>query len=377
MRRVSPTASFVAAGWITVALVLTIGIRQAAVLADAPLRWADSWQAPFLFAGIWAAITVPMLTVARRFPLTRLSRIRPTLTALAVRAVLTGGAVLVQLNVYYLGITALDWPTGNTAIWRDGGGWFLLGRYYEDLAIAVAILAIDASVQRLRVDQLREIDNARRDGLLAEAQLAALGMELQPHFLFNTLNAISTLVHVDPATADRMLARLSTLLRSTLQAGQQPTASVQEEFEVLGIYLSIQQLRFGPRLTIHSVVAEDAEDGVLPRFMLQPIVENALQHGLAPKRGPINLWLSARRAGDTLECDVTDDGVGVPSDGPTREGTGLGNTRARLQALFPGEHLLRIAPAQNGGTIVSIRVPFQTAVTTPTAWRAASARTDR
>jgi signal transduction histidine kinase len=377
VRGLRPTLTLVAVGWLAVAILMTFGIRQAAVASDTALRWGDAWPAPALFAGTWAMISLPMILLARRVPLADASAVWRVALALLVRLGLIGFGALLQLATYYLVVTALDWPSDRPTVWQDGGGWLFLGRHYEDLAIGTLILAIDALVQRFRVDQQREVDSARRDALLAEARLAALGMELQPHFLFNTLNAIASLVHHDAATADRMLARLSTLLRKTLEAGREPTAPIHDEFELLGMYLSIQQLRFGARLTVHTSVQPEAEDGVLPRFMLQPMVENALQHGLAPKRGPLTLWLTASRDGDVLECEVRDDGIGIPAGGPIREGTGVSNTRARLQAIFPDTHEFLIAPGRDGGTIVRVRVPFLTEVSPPLVPRIADARIDR
>jgi LytS/YehU family sensor histidine kinase len=128
---------------------------------------------------------------------------------------------------------------------------------------------------------------------------------------------------------------------------------------------------------VHTSVQPEAEDGLLPRFMLQPIVENALQHGLAPKRGPLTLWLSAFRDGDMLECEVRDDGIGVPEGGPAREGTGVSNTRARLHAMFPSAHDFQIGPGRDSGTIVRVRVPFVTEVPQSVVRSTDAARPDR
>lgn len=194
---------------------------------------------------------------------------------------------------------------------------------------------------------------------LAEARLHALTIELQPHFLFNTLNGIAALVRDEPETAEAMLIRLSDLLRLTLGVGHPAEISLAAELERLTLYLDIQQMRFGPRLTIRVNVGSDVGAAAVPTLVLQPLVENALTHGLAPRRGPVHLAITCQRRADWLVLTVQDDGAGLPPEGEMREGTGIGNTRARLAAMFGDFYRLELTPEPTGGTQVRATVPFR------------------
>jgi LytS/YehU family sensor histidine kinase len=193
---------------------------------------------------------------------------------------------------------------------------------------------------------------------LREARLHALALELQPHFLFNTLNGIAALVRSDARTAEQMLIRLSDLLRLTLDAGRAGQVPLSEELRQLELYLGLQQMRHGSRLTIRTEVPEDVRDARVPAMLLQPLVENALTHGIGGRPGAGTLGLRAWREDGQLWLAVEDDGIGIPPGGPARQGVGLSNTRARLAALYPDAHELRIGPRADGGTQVLLRLPF-------------------
>jgi two-component system LytT family sensor kinase len=200
----------------------------------------------------------------------------------------------------------------------------------------------------------REVERSLRD-----ARLHALALELQPHFLFNTLNGIAALMRSDPKTAERMVVTLSDLLRLTLESGKAGQLPLSEELRQLELYLGLQQMRHGSRLTVRKEVPSELDHARIPAMLLQPLVENALSHGIGGRPGPGTLGVRAWREGDRLWLAVEDDGVGIPADGPTREGVGLSNTRARLAALYPDEHEFRIEPRPEGGTRVLIRMPYQ------------------
>jgi sensor histidine kinase YesM len=200
----------------------------------------------------------------------------------------------------------------------------------------------------------REVERSLR-----EARLHALALELQPHFLFNTLNGIAALVRSDPRTAERMVVTLSDLLRLTLESGKAGQLPLREELRQLDLYLGLQQMRHGSRLTVRKEVPDEVAAARVPPMLLQPLVENALSHGIGGRPGPGTLSLRAWREGEHLWLVLEDDGVGIPGDGPNREGIGLSNTRARLAALYPEEHEFRIEPRPEGGTRVVIRMPYQ------------------
>jgi len=210
------------------------------------------------------------------------------------------------------------------------------------------------SRRHLRGERLR---NAQLETQLAQSQLQALRMQLQPHFLFNTLNAISALALADPLQARLMIARLSDFLRLTLEERHAPQVPLSRELDFLSCYLDIQQVRFQDRLSTELDVADDTLAAAVPNLILQPLVENALRHGLQDKPGAGILRISTRRDGAQLQLRVDDDGLGLPLQGAS-EGIGLGNTRSRLRMLFGDLARLELTPLAGGGTRAEVRLPF-------------------
>jgi sensor histidine kinase YesM len=211
------------------------------------------------------------------------------------------------------------------------------------------------SRRHLRDEKLRTV---QLNGELARAQLQTLRMQLQPHFLFNTLNAISALALTDPLLARTMISRLSDLLRISLEENHALQVSLARELQFLECYLAIQKVRFQDRLIVKLEIAEDARDALVPQLILQPLVENALQHGLLPVSGGGTLRILIERTGTDLRLLVEDDGKGLSSVAP-REGVGLSNTRARLAALGRGSLTLR--PRNDGGTSAEVYLPYEVA----------------
>jgi signal transduction histidine kinase len=198
----------------------------------------------------------------------------------------------------------------------------------------------------------------------SEARLAALHAQLQPHFLFNTLNAVAALLHHEPYTADRMLTRLAELLRAALREPAAAEHALRDELALLDQYLDLMALRFGPRLTVARDVAPEALDVAVPWLVLQPLAENALEHGLWPRSGPGTLRVEAAREatgeGACLRLVVEDDGIGVPagaSDDAGEGGVGLANTRRRLAHLYGAAASLTLGPRPGGGARAVIRLP--------------------
>ena len=220
--------------------------------------------------------------------------------------------------------------------------------------LLLVVLRGMASQRSLRDERLR---SSQLEAQLALSQLHALRMQLQPHFLFNTLNAISALALADPAQARLMIARLSDFLRLTLEDGHAQQVPLSREMQFLECYLGIQQVRFQDRLEVHMDIASDAVDAPVPSLILQPLVENALRHGLLAKTGSGHLHVSAQRDGDYLRLRVDDDGLGLPPTGH-HEGIGLSNTRARLRALFGEAASMDLARMAGGGTRVELRLPL-------------------
>jgi two-component sensor histidine kinase len=226
----------------------------------------------------------------------------------------------------------------------------------ENFVLCATAYLVLQRIHRGRAERSRAREVERS---LREARLHALALELQPHFLFNTLNGIAALMRADPRTAERMVITLSDLLRLTLESGKAGQLPLGEELRQLDLYLGLQQMRHGSRLTVTRDVPADLEPARVPAMLLQPLVENALSHGIGGRPGPGTLGVRAWRDGDRLWLSVEDDGVGVPEGGPGKEGIGLSNTRARLGVLYPDEHEFRIERRPQGGTRVLIRMPYR------------------
>jgi two-component system LytT family sensor kinase len=203
-------------------------------------------------------------------------------------------------------------------------------------------------------------ETAQLRAQLAEAKLTALNAQLNPHFLFNTLHAVSSLVERDPRGVRRMIARLSELLRYTLDGGHEPEVTVGQEIAFLERYLEIMQIRFEGRLEIDVQVGDDARDALVPSLILQPLVENAVKHGVEKVSGTGRIEITAMRSDDQLVLSVCDNGPG-PSNVDNRDerGVGLRNIRQRLEQLYGGAHSLTLLERPGGGTIARIEMPFR------------------
>ena len=186
-------------------------------------------------------------------------------------------------------------------------------------------------------------------------------MQLNPHFLFNTLHAISSLMHKDVDAADRMLTRLSDLLRHALESTNTQVVPLREELEFLQRYLEIEQTRFGLRLAVRFDIAPDTLEAEVPNLVLQPLVENAIRHGIEPLASAGQIELYARRETGMLLLQVRDNGKGLPPGSALEEGVGLANTRARLQQLYGAGHRLDAGNRPEGGFAVRITIPWRTA----------------
>jgi two-component sensor histidine kinase len=241
------------------------------------------------------------------------------------------------------------------------GSWFWL-RAKINIPIYWVIVSVVHALTYYRRSQERERKALELSASLAQARLQALRLQLQPHFLFNTLNAIAALVHKDPRAADDMIGNLSELLRQSLDSSDVQEVPLRKELEFLDCYLEIERMRLGDRLRVEKDIAPDALDAQVPVMILQPLVENAIRHGIEPARAPGVVTIRAERKDELLLLTVRDNGVGATgaTAGNGRAGIGLANTRARLQELYATRAELVMEPATEGGVSVSLRLPFHT-----------------
>jgi LytS/YehU family sensor histidine kinase len=257
---------------------------------------------------------------------------------------------------------ALKYPASQARLPAGMTLWGLVGATYRTsfaiyLPLYFVILGVAHAVHAEREARRRALREARLHGLLERARRDALRMQLQPHFLFNTLHAVSALMDRDVLAARRMIARLSELLRVALDDDARHEVPLEEEIDFLDRYAEIQKIRFGGRLSVDYDVAADARRVKVPRLVLQPLVENAITHGLARLERPGTVTVEARRDGDRLVLRVLDDGEGLPEGGVRREGVGLGNTRARLEQLYGAAGRMDVLPREGGGCEVRIELP--------------------
>jgi len=230
------------------------------------------------------------------------------------------------------------------------------------LAVAGAIASYATNWQeRLATSFSRATEEREQlEARLARAQLQSLRLQLHPHFLFNTLNTINALIGTDRHAAERVISGLSELLRMSLSSASEQEVTLAKELELLAHYIEIQQIRFQDRLTVNFRIDPDARYALVPNLMLQPLVENAIRHGIAPRAAPGHVVVTAARRGDRLELSVVDDGVGEKASRDHRDGVGLGNTRARLLSLYGSDHRFEAGGASAGGFAVHIEIPYRT-----------------
>ena len=316
--------------------------------------------------GIWALLTPAVFWLARRYPAERGAWVRRLGAQLAF-----GVVVALAIERLTRGVlrSLLLGPPEPGREWTLGAAfsqlWFL-----DEVIIFLAVLAVGYARDALFRLRAREAEaahllaeRAQLEGQLSEARLSALRMQLNPHFLFNTLNAVSALVERDPAGVRTMIARLSSLLRRVIDVDDGPLVPLREEVAFVRDYLGVQQVRFQGRLEVEESLGPDLLDALVPPLLLQPLVENAIEHGVSRiEEGVGVVRLGAQREADRLVLTVADNGPGLGAqDAVRRGGVGLPNTRARLDALYGAEAVLTLREAEGGGVVAEVRLPFQAA----------------
>lgn len=292
---------------------------------------------------IWAAFTPIVWRITRHWPI-REGRLARHLGVHALSALLLAAVHLV-LMVAWLKAIGRSEPADKLVVLQLSGVTATNIMLY-----ALTAIACHGYAWWLRY---REVERLR-----VEAQLTALRAQLDPHFLFNTLNALAELAHQDAALTEHLILRLSELLRRSLSGSAQHVATLAEELDFLEAYLDIHRALMRGRLQIEIDVAPELRGAAVPNLLLQPLVENAIRHGLAPKREGGRVRVQARRAAEGIEIVVSDDGVGAAS-APAREGIGLGNLRRRLDVLYRGTAGMRAAGRSGGGFEVRLQLPPQ------------------
>jgi two-component system, LytTR family, sensor kinase len=331
-----------------------------------PAPWTKVLLSWMVGAYLWAALTPAVLWLGERWPIERGAWLRRT----AGHLFLAAGFAVVQLA---LETAAYAWvgvgPPGRPFATRfplalaRGGAHFNVVAYWAVLGLQAAFRHYRAYQEREREALRLELRASALQTQVVRAQLSALKMQLQPHFLFNTLNAVVVLVRQERASeAEGMLERLSDLLRRVLEDMDAQEVPLHRELDYVQLYLSIEQARFADRLRVDIDADPAALDAAVPHLGLQPIVENAVRHGIGGRLAAGAIHIGASCAGGHLEITVRDDGPGfAPERAAADRGIGLSNTRARLAQLHGDAARLTIEPGPTGGAIVTMRLPYRLA----------------
>jgi two-component system LytT family sensor kinase len=356
-RRFWLETAIIFAAWAVFGLLVANQSSMLSTLGGRQMPWIVALRPALLEAALWAFTTIAIFWLARRFPLERGRVLRGIVVHLvaAVVIALARTGVMVVLGWYVPWVRARIF---GPQFWGTSSQNFL----FYALLLGIAHLGLYYRRYREREQAAEELARG-----LTEARLQALKMQLQPHFLFNTLNAISALIPADAKPARRMVARLGDLLRTTLEHEETQEVTLREELAFLEPYLEIEQARLEDRLTVVMKIAPETLDARVPHLILQPLVENAVRHGIAARIEPGTVEISASRAPDArfLLLEVRDDGQGVDRDHElgTRRGVGLTNIRSRLEQLYGREHRFKLENQGGGGVLVQIAVPFRRAET--------------
>lgn len=352
----------IAAFWTLYGVVTTAGLLFSPIRADSTVP-AVLTAVIFLGAYTWAALTLPLFWLTRALNLEgghRASRI--ALLALIGLAI----AVVVSVTVALISWLVLQWLSGLQFSGR--GGVFVIARFrfLSDLLACLLILSAGMARDYFLRYQERQREASELRAQLVESRLQFLRAQLNPHFLSNTMNAVSALVSIDPKGVRRMVERLSELLRYTLQAPSDPEVSLQDELTVLKMYLEVMEIRFQGRLRTTITAEPEVMSALVPNLILQPLAENAMEHGVSHAAGHGAIHIHARRDDDELVLTVEDTGatgaddpLDLPEPRVGEGGYGLVHTRARLDQLYGDDGYLTLTKSAKGGMKAEVRLPFR------------------
>ncbi len=340
----------IALAWLLFSGFMVLLIFGQNLSAGAPTDWGEALGGRLLHGLIWGLLTPVVFALAARFDLTER---RYRLSTLLVHAAASYGLTLTYRLTYAGTMTAFGALPGGFSLVKvvaNANTWVPI--YWMLLCMAYAV----QYRERFRQGQVQA---AQLETQLVQAQLQALKMQLQPHFLFNSLNAVSALMGTDVKAARRMLAQLSQFLRLVLEGSDAQEVTLTQELHLTRLYLEIEQTRFPDRLAVAYDIAPGTESALLPALLLQPVVENAVRHGLAPQAGVGELAISAWQQADRLLVLVQDNGRGT-ADTAAR-GIGLRNLESRLATRYGPDYAVTVATAPGRGYCLQLSLPFQTA----------------
>lgn len=341
--------------WTLVGLFFSSQYYLSSFKTGRPIPWARAVTFSLGDWYVWGVLSIPVIWLTRRLPLDL--KHWPQHLPVHLAACLAAAYAHMALRAW---LTQLQRWLGDVPVaFGEAFAPLFLQFFYLNLVVYWVIVAASQAWQFHQRSQERERRAAELEHRLTHARLQALQMQLNPHFLFNTLHAISALMHQDVEAADRMIVRLSELLRYALDSTDAQEVPLRQELDFLERYLAIEQTRFGDRLRVHLDVAPETLGAAVPNLLLQPLVENSIRHGIEVQTTPGRLELRARRDADRLVLEVADNGPGLVAGRIPEERVGLGNTRARLEQLYGAGQQLDFHPSPSGGLTVRVQLPFR------------------
>src|SRR5271157_1013761 len=358
--------------WMLVSLSASGSIYELYRARGYPMSFASVFASELSQILTYAPLTPLAFALGIRFPIQRGNWARRSLLHLSFALVFSLAHVILRGMTPY---AAWDPKVGGftSAVWNSQAHIFevkwqvfknlFLSNVVDDITgTYVPIVLIAHAVSYYRRFRDRELHSAKLEMQLARSHLQTLKSHLQPHFLFNTMHSISALMLTDVRAADKMMTRLSDLLRMSLESSGIQITGLNRELEFVASYLEIEKVRFAERLNVVLDIAEDTLDAQVPSLLLQPLVENAIRHGISRLSSGGVIWITANRDGSDLCLRVRDNGPGLVTAANAPSGTGLGlhTTRERLQTLYGNEQSFEIHNAPGGGAEVCVRIPFRT-----------------
>ncbi|MGM9486194.1 sensor histidine kinase [Ideonella sp. YS5] len=350
-RHLAPQFLLVAGLWTLIALCTGLADLAWLQLAGRPTPVIEVLKRPLIEHWIWATLTPVVFALAHRVPLTGPNRWRAFgLHMLFFVALSMVHCVVAQAIGSPLALVPKQFA-GSPLVLR------FLEEFYSDLWMYWPLVGVKALIDAHTAERERALQASRLGQLMADLQLSVLRAQIQPHFLFNTLHAVSALMRVDPRAAEDMVSDLAEVLRASFEDPAAHETTLRRELAVVDCYLRIQQRRLGERLTLVQSIDPDALDAAVPTLVLQSLVENAVVHGIAPVNRPGRLEITARREAAELLLAVQDDGSGLPE--APRPGVGLANAKKRLRQLYGDAHSFELDGRAGAGTRVTLRMPFR------------------
>lgn len=344
-------------GWTGLALLFSVPDFIRAVRTNQISAVWSTVVAELIYSYLWLALTPLVVWWGRVFRIKGEEKLR----TLGIHLVSSGVILFVHSGLFFLASIPFGWYS-EIESFSNQYAFVILAFAPVNVIFYWGIVIVDHAIDYYRRYRERELRASQLEAQLVKSELQVLKMQLHPHFLFNTLNTISALVHESPEEADEMISQLGDLLRMTLEtAGVQETPLAQE-LDFLRHYLAIEQTRFQDRLTVTLSIEPETLDAMVPSLIMQPLVENAIHHGIALRPEARSIEIKSWRDHGQLCLRVADDGPGISRDKfPLREGVGLTNTRQRLNNLYGTKHNFSLRNSPPGGLVVELKVPFKIA----------------